>query len=334
MAHFLFLFLCFIWGTNFMLMKKAMLAFDPLSVAWFRVAGGLLPLLLVWLWRRRPWSLGREHALPLLLVAIGGYSWPFVIQPLLIRQIGQSGFIGMMVCFVPLLTILVSIPMLGIFPKPRQVAGVVLGLICSAIILLDGREQYALSWATIALAISVPLFYATCNTYIKRRFAGVPALPLTMTALALSTVILAPVPFFADEHDTPVARGQDTEPGSVPLSPVATGIPDATPRLLASGDAPSPPPTPLWLPVACVVALGVIGTGLGVLIFTKLLQEQGPLYAGMVTYLIPLIALLWGAVDNEQILPRQMAAFAGVLAAVALVQFGALQKDTVPPVVE
>jgi len=308
MHYVLFLLLCFVWGTNFILMKKAMLAFDPVGVAVLRVAGGLLPLLVVWLMRREKWPLGREYIFPLLLVALFGYSWPFIVQPLLIQQIDGSGFIGMMVCFVPLLTILVSVPLLGIFPKPRQTIGVVIGLVCSGIILLTGREQHAMSWWLIALAASVPLFYAVTNTYIKRRFVGVKALPLTVASLAISTAMLTPVAL--TWHGGP--EGKATAGTSVVSATIDQDI-----------EASAPADSSV-LPILCVVLLGVVGTGLGILIFNKLLQEQGPLFAGMVTYLIPLIALFWGVVDGERVYAVQLVAFAGVLVSVALVQFGRL----------
>jgi drug/metabolite transporter (DMT)-like permease len=46
----------------------------------------------------------------------------------------------------------------------------------------------------------------------------------------------------------------------------------------------------------------------------------------MVTYIIPVIALLWGYVDGESISSQQMIAIAGVLAMVGLVQWGAAEK--------
>jgi hypothetical protein len=42
----------------------------------------------------------------------------------------------------------------------------------------------------------------------------------------------------------------------------------------------------------------------------------------MTTYVVPVLSLLWGQFDGERITPQQMAAIAGVLAMVALVQSG------------
>lgn len=310
MHYFLFVLLSLIWGTNFILMKKALLGFEPTTIAVLRVAGGLLPLLLVWLLRRERWPLGREHILPLLFVALIGYSWPFAIQPTLIRM-ADSGFISMMVCFVPLMTIVVSVPLLRILPTPRQLLGVIVGLGCSAGILMSGREQHDMGWTAIALAISVPLFYAITNTYIKRRFVGVRAMPLTISSLAFSTILLSPLAIVPPEQFASGSAIAETQ---------ASPSTDEMPNDSAAAKVPG------YIPILAVIALGVVGTGGGILIFNWLLQERGPLFAGMVTYLIPLIAILWGAIDGERITSAQMAAFAGVLAAVALVQFGGNRK--------
>jgi hypothetical protein len=42
----------------------------------------------------------------------------------------------------------------------------------------------------------------------------------------------------------------------------------------------------------------------------------------MTTYVVPVLALLWGTVDSERISSQQMLAIAGVLVMVALVQTG------------
>ena len=325
MHYLLFLLLSVIWGSNFILMKKALLCFEPASIAVLRVTGGLLPLLLIWLFRRERWPLGREYFLPLLLVASMGYAWPFAVQPFLIRQ-ADSGFIGMMVCFVPLMTILVSIPLLGILPKTRQVVGVVIGLACSGVILMSGHEQHDMRWPAIVMAVSVPLFYAITNTYIRRRFVGVGAMPLTISSLAFSTVILSSVVMLPEQ--IPASASAMPE-ASVTVAADVSGTAEISGSVAAETSTDSARPDSTVPSILAVLALGVIGTGLGIFIFNKLLQERGPLFASMVTYLIPLVAVLWGAVDGEQIESIQLIAFAGALAAVALVQYPGLDTPTI-----
>ena len=56
--------------------------------------------------------------------------------------------------------------------------------------------------------------------------------------------------------------------------------------------------------------------------YVWLVLERGPLFAGMSTYVVPVIAMLWGTLDHEAISPLQTGAIAGVLGMVALVQSG------------
>ena len=51
-----------------------------------------------------------------------------------------------------------------------------------------------------------------------------------------------------------------------------------------------------WKAIASVVVLGVVGTGVAYLIWFALIRNAGPAYAALCTYLIPPIALAYGAV--------------------------------------
>lgn len=287
MPYFVFIALSMIWGSNFILIKKAALCFDPVTVGGLRVVGAVLFLGAVRMARRQEWPLSRVHFWPLLFVAALGYAFPFAVQPILIERCG-SGFIGMMVSFVPLMTIIVSVPMLGVYPTPRQLLGVVGGLGFLLLIMVEGIDRH-ISLADFLLASCVPLVYSVCNTFIKRVFVGVEPLPLALASLSLALVLF--LPYVAAYPYREAAARED-----------------------------------LPLALASIVILGVLGTGFGAYAFTKLLQDHGPLFAGMVTYLIPTFALIWGWIDNETVTVRQVGALLGVLVMVAIVQLGPTQR--------
>jgi drug/metabolite transporter (DMT)-like permease len=50
-----------------------------------------------------------------------------------------------------------------------------------------------------------------------------------------------------------------------------------------------------------IVILGVVGTALANILFFKLIKISSPVFASSVTYLIPVIAFLWGLLDNESL---------------------------------
>ena len=127
MAYVLFFLITLIWGASFLFMKKAGLAFGPISVGALRVFGGALMLGLLWRLRGLAFPFTRRDLPALLGMVLIGYAWPYCLQPFLVTRNG-SGFIGMSMAFVPLLTILVSIPILNIFPTRLQLMGVLGGL--------------------------------------------------------------------------------------------------------------------------------------------------------------------------------------------------------------
>ena len=73
--------------------------------------------------------------------------------------------------------------------------------------------------------------------------------------------------------------------------------------------------------VASVAFLGIVGSGLAMWMFYKMIQLRGPLFAGMVTYVVPGIAVLLGwALEDEVVTRWQLGALLGILVSVALVQ--------------
>jgi drug/metabolite transporter (DMT)-like permease len=183
--------------------------------------------------------------------------------------------------------------MLSVLPTRRQLVGVLGGLACTWLIVDDGIDR-GMSVGFLALTLSIPVSSALGNTIIKSNLGKVPAVPLTAMMLAAGGLWLAPLQF----------------------SPAAM---DAL-HLSAPADASMAGPTLLtW---AYVFILAVVATGVSTATFVWMIHQRGPLFAGMTTYVVPVLALLWGRVDQERISPQQVAAMVGVLAMVAMVQSG------------
>ena len=68
-----------------------------------------------------------------------------------------------------------------------------------------------------------------------------------------------------------------------------------------------------------IVILGVFGTSFAVVIFNKLIQDSSAIFASSVTYLIPIVALLWGVFDEENITIYYLAGVVIILSGVYLV---------------
>lgn len=291
MPYVLFLLICAIWGTNFMLMKQAALAFSGLEIAVCRVLGGAVVLGAFWWWHGGRCQFRRSDWWPLVVVLAVGYASPYTIQPVLVGKHGGA-LVGMSVAFVPLFTVILSIPFLRVYPSGREIIGVVGALICLIAISIESRQR-AVPVLDLLLAGSVPLGYALANICIKRQLMHIPTLDLSFLALVWTALILIPGLWF---DVTP-------QPATTPVSTV-------------------------W-PVVCVILLGTVGTGLANWMFNRLLVQQGPLFAGMVTNLVPLGAIIWGWADQEKVTALQLASALGTMAMVALVQYGAAKPTVV-----
>jgi drug/metabolite transporter (DMT)-like permease len=161
----------------------------------------------------------------------------------------------------------------------------------------DGMHR-GMSASLLALTFLIPLSSAVSNTFIKWKLRHVPAAPLTAALLLVAGTALVPLQFLPWALDALHVAG----PTAATVTPTS---------------------------VAYLLLLGVIGSGISTMVFVWMVLKKGPLFAGMTTYVVPVLALLWGTFDHETINQGQIIAIAGVLSMVALVQFSAPRRFTV-----
>ncbi|MCA9240291.1 MAG: DMT family transporter [Planctomycetales bacterium] len=300
MSYLYFLTICLLFGSNFYLMKLASSAYGPSAIGAGRLLGGGAVLALIWRLTTPEQRAPRKLWLTIFGIALFSQAYPYALQPLLISHGVEHSLIGMMVSFTPLAILLVSIPVLGVWPTVRQLVGVGGGLACLLVLCGDGLER-GHSLLVMAAMVSVPLSYGFANAYLKKLLSDAAPLPVATLMLLVGGVLLAPI---------------------------AVGPPAA-----ALGLAAPEHPEHWTRATLALLYLGPIGTGLASWLWVKLVSAHGPLFAGMVTYVVPVIALFWGAFDGERITPQQLGAIAGVLSMVALVQYGAGRKPSAPAAV-
>ena len=269
-------------------MKVGLEVFGPVGIGAWRVSTGAAALAVLWGLQRRPWPLRWADVPALGFITILGYAVPFVLQPYIIAVIEAhsghgSSFSGMMVSLVPLMTIVVSVPILGIYPTGRQLLGVIGGL-AAMLYLFGGELAGGVLPRDLLLASITPVCYAVANTYLKRRFSRMSASALVLCTLSLSSLILVPA--------------------AAIVEPAGTFSHPALGRAVLS-----------------LVVLGIVCTGVATFLFYTLVQERGPLFAAMVTYIIPCVSLLQGWLWGETITGRQLISLGGIFVMVTLVQW-------------
>jgi drug/metabolite transporter (DMT)-like permease len=281
-SRFIFIILSLIWGSSFMLIKYVVLCFGPVSTGALRLVLGAMFLGAVWMVRRQYQHVPPNKWPHLVVLSLTGYGLPFCILPWLIAETGNSGLMGMMIVFVPLFTIVVSIPVLGIRPSRRELAGVMGGLIAMIMIRIDtSARQIPLMY--ILLAFLVPMLYAYSTAVLRKWFPNSDQLPVAMKSMIISAVVLLPIAWMTE----PVRMDQNFS-----------------------------------LALISLVGLGTLATGLAVYFFYILIQRHGPLQAGMIAYVAPNIILTWSWVLKEEVTILQVMSMLIVLAMVWLVRSG------------
>ena len=287
----LFLCLCLVWGSSFIMMKVATPVFGGMRVSAYRLLlGGLVLLpLAVRGWRRSP--IRRKHLGALFILVTVGNAIPFTVQPFVIHHTGNSAFMGLMVVFVPVLTIFWSRVLLKTRESRSDWVGVAGGLICLLVMLWDVRAL-KLGWLDVVLACSVPICYSWASTLVKRDLQGIDTAVISAVSLILagSCVLVA----------------------EIPMQQVADVGPEPGAQVHA-------------LAVWSMLALGIVSTGLATVGFFIMINRVSPLYLSMASYVVPLVAIGWGWLDAEAVSLGQTLAMVFVLVMVAVVQLPTLR---------
>ncbi|MEX2170609.1 MAG: DMT family transporter [Pirellulales bacterium] len=294
MPYAFFALICLLFGSNFILMHRATQAFGPLSIAAWRMIGAAAVTFLYWYFTKPRLGVPRRQWGNVLFVGILANGYPYLMQPLLIGNGMAHSYFAMTVAFTPFLTIVASVPILGHWPTRRELFGVFGGLVFLGLIMLDGSYRGFDTWMLV-VAVTVPFSYAVANTYLRRTLRDVPSVPLAGMMAAAPALVMFPFAM-AETQLAPLGLGAPAQPHDWTLAVVSLAI------------------------------LSILGTGLTMCLFVNLVQTQGPLFAGMVTYVVPLVALMWGWLDSEPITTRQLIAIAGVIIMVALVQYGSVGR--------
>ena len=273
------LFLATVWGSSFILMKKGLLVFSDVQVAALRLFIAFLSLV-PFLFQALK-KVSKKHIFPITIMAFFGNGIPAFLFTKAQTQL-DSSLVGILNSLVPLFTLLLGIYFFKSRPSKTNIAGVVLGLFGAVFLTLFTMGKGVEINNYVLLVVLATLMYAISINVIKKYLQGIDA--LSVTALAFS--IIGPLSaFYIFNTDFLVLA--KTDQGIEALLYIAL--------------------------------LAVVGTSSAVVIFNKLINRSSAIFASSVTYLIPIIAILWGAFDGEIITMHHILAVAIILSGVYLV---------------
>lgn len=252
-----------IWGFSYFLIKHALLGFKPIQVADLRMlAGGITLLPFLYLaFKKVPIN----KYIYVFICSIIGSGIPIYLYPLAQTHISSS-ITGIINSLTPLCTYLIGVLFFRLPNKKMKLMGVLVGLVGAvSLILFKPQKELKADIFFLCIALAVPFMYGLSSNVLKKHLMGIPSLPLT--AMMYFMLLLPSIPLFFIAEVPHQLK-------TVPLAKEA-------------------------LPYALL--LGVFGTAVAMSLFNILIQRAHIMFAASVTYLMPVVAIVLGIIDKENI---------------------------------
>ncbi|WGD36038.1 DMT family transporter [Olleya sp. YS] len=254
--------LSLIWGTSFILIKKALLGLNAYQLGALRTiitglflfAVGFNKLKTI---KKEAWK----------WIAISGFVASFI--PAFFFAIAEtqidSAVVSVLNSLVPLNTILLGVAVFKIASNIRQVIGIIIGFIGTSILILEGADLNPnQNYWYAGFVIASTLMYATNVNIIKRYLQDVKPLAIAtgnyVVIFIPALIVLIFADFFKFENFENAVFNEA---------------------------------------IGYVAILSFFGTALAKVLFNKLVQISTPVFASSVTYIMPIVALIWGILDGE-----------------------------------
>jgi len=277
-SWFLFITLSFIWGSSFILMKEGLKALTPYQVATLRILSAGIIL--------APFGISSYKKIPkikrwpVLISGLLGSFFPAYLFCLAETEL-NSALAGILNALTPLFTIATGIMFFQQKTKIQQAAGVIVGF---AGLLLLFYHNGAFSFTHLGYAAYILLatfLYGLNVNYVRKRLQGIGSLHIASVAFGLLVIPCLIILGFT---------GYFSQNFSIAF--IQASLFSAL--------------------------LGIMGTALATILFYVLLKESGALFASMVTYGIPFVAVGWGLLAGEAFGWNQLVSLLIILSGVYL----------------
>ncbi|MCF6171495.1 MAG: EamA family transporter [Bacteroidales bacterium] len=274
--------LVLVWGSSFILIKKSLLYFSALEVGLLRIIITFIFLFPMALKKIR--KVSRRQKYHLLISGVVGSLIPSCLFAFAQSGI-DSSLAGSLNSLTPLFTLLLGLMFFSLRTRWYNIIGVFIGLVGAlGLIYVSGSSGFAFNFRYAFLVILATICYAFNVNFIKTFLKNLDSITITvLTFYFIGFPALLFLLFFSDIAD----------------------------KLLHQKAA--------WTGMGYLSILSIVGTGLALIIFNKLIKVTTPVFASSVTYLIPVVAILWGIVDGEVFKPAYALWFLLILFGVFLV---------------
>ena len=256
--------LALVWGSSYILMKKALVVFEPMELAGLRILISSLFFLPFFIknFKKIVWQNWKYY----LIVGLLGSGFPALLFAFAQTKLNSS-LTGILSSLTPLFTLITGILFFSKSINRNQVIGVIVGLSGALLLMALGNEQAQFDLQTLGfttLVVLACLFYALSSNTVGSKLPNKSSFDISTSAftflLPLGIAILC------------------NEQVWIPLKQ-SNGLEG----------------------LAYVGVLSLGGTVAASVLFFHLVQIRDAVFASMVSYLIPIVALMWGFLDGEKI---------------------------------
>lgn len=255
--------LSLVWGSSFILMKKALVGLTPVQVGALRMLISAAFLMLVGFKSLR--KIEKRHWKFIAITAALGTFFPVFLFAFAINGI-DSSVAAILNSLTPFNTFVFGAMVFGFVFKKKQLLGIFVGLIGTVILILKGAELNPNQnyWYAL-LVIIASVGYAFNVNMLKKYLSDLDALAITTGHFVLLAIPALLVLLFSNFFSTFTINETTTNS------------------------------------LGYVAVLAVLGTGIAKVLFNKLIHISTPVFSSSVTYLIPVVAVIWGVVDGEKL---------------------------------
>ena len=258
--------LALIWGSSFILIKKGLVGLTPMQLGSLRIIFAAIFLLLIGFK-----SLAKIPQVQWKYIALTATLGTFI--PAYLFAVAQtqidSTVSSILNSLTPLNTLIFGVFAFGLSFRRPQVFGVVIGLIGTFLLIINGALHHPeQNYYYAILVLIASLCYAINVNLIKKYLFDLSPLSITTGNFLVLLLPALFILFFSGFFD--VIKVESVQHS-----------------------------------VLFILILGVVGTGVANIIFFRIIQISSPVFATSVTYLIPVVAFGWGLLDNEMLTPVQ-----------------------------
>lgn len=279
MRWILFFLLCITWGSSFILMKIGTTVFTPVQAAGLRIFSAGLAFLPIAI--AHATKIPAKKILYIVLVGLIGNLLPAFLFTTAAPKL-DSSLIGLFNSLTPIWVLVLNAVFFKTTLRKWDILGVLLGFTTIVIlsIIQNGLHTNGMFYALLIMAAT--FMYGLSVNIVSHYLKDVK--PLHLAAITMSLLII---------------------PSGIILW--ANGFFNIDFTVTATHK-----------PLAALIILGVIGSAMAMAMFYSLVQKTGSLFASMVTYVVPFVAIFWGYLDGEHITVLEFICLVAILLSVYL----------------